>query len=271
MTAGLRQVGVLLGVFGAGLALVVLVVLVAPGALRITPAEPPDRAGAAAAAPADEIAVAWTDTDDSAAPDGDSPGADDADTRGEIVVEGERSVDDEARAGAVEPAPEAGSTGAAGRTGGGAGDGDGTSASGADTPTGDVGDPGAADAAGTAAARVLELVNAERAAAGCPALVADPSLDALAQGHSADMAERGYFDHTDPDGATPWDRAEAAGVDGLAAENIARGQADAEGVVRAWMDSPGHRANILSCSSTRHGLGVVHGAGGPWWTQVFGR
>jgi hypothetical protein len=145
-----------------------------------------------------------------------------------------------------------------------------------DDPTG----PGAEDSGAAAdtgeqpatdAAAVLALVDAERAAAGCPALRADTALDGLGAAHAADMRDRGYFDHTDPDGRTPWDRAAAAGVDGVAAENIARGQADATAVVAAWMDSPGHRANILDCSLTRHGLGRADGSGGPWWVQVFGR
>ncbi|GAA1976669.1 hypothetical protein GCM10009718_11160 [Isoptericola halotolerans] len=124
---------------------------------------------------------------------------------------------------------------------------------------------------GTDSALVLELVNAERAAVGCGALRADAGLDDLALRHSEDMAARGYFAHTTPDGLTPWDRAAAAGVQGAAAENIARGQQDAAEVVRAWMDSPGHRANIVNCELTRHGLGAHRADGGPWWTQVFGR
>lgn len=121
-----------------------------------------------------------------------------------------------------------------------------------------------------ARAAVLSLVNKERANAGCKALTADSSLDGLAQAFSDDMAARGFFDHTDPDGRTPWDRAEARGITNLGGENIARGQADAEAVMAAWMNSPGHRANILNCDYTTLGVGVHFGAGGPWWTQDFG-
>jgi uncharacterized protein YkwD len=84
------------------------------------------------------------------------------------------------------------------------------------------------------------------------------------------MAARGFFDHTDPDGATPWDRAEKAGISDLGGENIARGQADAAAVMEAWMNSPGHRANILNCDFKTLGVGVHFGSGGPWWTQDFG-
>ncbi|MFJ9716231.1 CAP domain-containing protein [Streptomyces sp. NPDC101213] len=121
-----------------------------------------------------------------------------------------------------------------------------------------------------AAAEVLKLVNEERSKAGCSPVSANSSLAGLAQRFSEDMAARGYFDHTDPDGATPWDRAGKAGVSDLGGENIARGQADAAAVMEAWMNSPGHRANILNCDFTTLGVGVHLGSGGPWWTQDFG-
>ncbi|MFJ1643696.1 CAP domain-containing protein [Streptomyces sp. NPDC088258] len=120
------------------------------------------------------------------------------------------------------------------------------------------------------AAAVLSLVNQERAKVGCAAVRADASLDALAQAFSDDMAARGFFDHTDPDGRTPWDRADEAGVKNLGGENIARGQATAQAVMDSWMNSDGHRANILNCDYTRLGVGVHTGSGGPWWTQDFG-
>jgi uncharacterized protein YkwD len=117
---------------------------------------------------------------------------------------------------------------------------------------------------------VLALVNAERAKAGCDSLRAEPLLASAARKHSADMRDRGYFDHVTPDGVTPWDRALAEGYDQASAENIARGQATPEEVVEAWMDSPDHRANILNCDYKAMGLGVAEGDGGPWWTQMFG-
>ncbi|WP_432138943.1 CAP domain-containing protein [Streptomyces sp. bgisy154] len=121
-----------------------------------------------------------------------------------------------------------------------------------------------------AAAEVLRLVNEERAKVGCSAVSANSALAQLAQAFSEDMAARGFFDHTDPDGNTPWDRAEKAGVSGMGGENIARGQADAAAVMEAWMNSPGHRANILNCDFKTLGVGVHFGSGGPWWTQDFG-
>jgi uncharacterized protein YkwD len=119
-------------------------------------------------------------------------------------------------------------------------------------------------------AQVLGLVNRERAANGCGAVVGDSGLAAVARSHSADMRDRGYFDHVDPSGQDPFRRAAAAGVTGARAENIAQGQGDAAAVMAAWMASPGHRANILDCSLTRLGVGVAEGPGGPWWTQLFG-
>lgn len=128
----------------------------------------------------------------------------------------------------------------------------------------------ATSAADAAAAQVLALVNQERSKVGCSPVTADGGLAALATAFSEDMAARGFFDHTDPDGATPWDRAAKAGVDGLGGENIARGQADAAAVMDAWMNSPGHKANILNCDYKTLGVGVHFGSGGPWWTQDFG-
>ncbi|MEU6679536.1 CAP domain-containing protein [Streptomyces sp. NPDC046853] len=121
-----------------------------------------------------------------------------------------------------------------------------------------------------AEAAVLTLVNEERAKAGCSPVRADAALAALAGDFSADMAERDFFDHTDPDGATPWDRAEKAGISDLGGENIARGQANAQSVMDAWMNSPGHRANILNCDYKTLGVGAHFAPGGPWWTQDFG-
>ncbi|MEU5999136.1 CAP domain-containing protein [Streptomyces sp. NPDC047197] len=121
-----------------------------------------------------------------------------------------------------------------------------------------------------AEAAVLTLVNAERAKVGCSPVRADAALASLAGDFSADMAERDFFDHTDPDRATPWDRAEKAGISDLGGENIARGQANAQSVMDAWMNSSGHRANILNCDYKTLGVGAHFAPGGPWWTQDFG-
>ncbi|WP_328493720.1 CAP domain-containing protein [Streptomyces sp. NBC_00414] len=128
----------------------------------------------------------------------------------------------------------------------------------------------AASAPSTAEAAVLSLVNDERAKAGCSPVTASSSLASLAEAFSEDMAARDFFDHTDPDGASPWDRAEKLGVANLGGENIARGQADAAAVMEAWMNSPGHRANILNCDFKTLGVGAHFASGGPWWTQDFG-
>ncbi|MDN3258866.1 sigma-70 family RNA polymerase sigma factor [Streptomyces sp. CSDS2] len=124
--------------------------------------------------------------------------------------------------------------------------------------------------AGTVA-QVVALVNEERAAAGCGPVTEDPQLERAAQGHSDDMAARGFFDHTNPDGAGPGERVTAAGYRwSTYGENIARGQRTPRAVMDSWMHSPGHRANILNCSFKNIGVGVHNGSGGPWWTQNFG-
>ncbi|GGR27490.1 CAP domain-containing protein [Streptomyces roseolus] len=126
------------------------------------------------------------------------------------------------------------------------------------------------DGRGSAADQVLSLVNAERAKAGCGPLTANATLARAAQAHSDDMAARDFFDHTNPDGADPGDRVTAAGYPwSTYGENIAMGQRTPEQVMEAWMNSPGHRANILNCDFKELGVGV-HDGGGPYWTQVFG-
>ncbi|MET7681652.1 CAP domain-containing protein [Streptomyces sp. NPDC005423] len=130
--------------------------------------------------------------------------------------------------------------------------------------------PVTVSAVAAAEAEVLKLVNEQRAAVGCSALSASSSLTSLAEDFSEQMAAEDFFDHTDPSGATPWDRAAKAGITALGGENIARGQADAAAVMDAWMNSPGHKANILNCDFKTLGVGVHFGTGGPWWTQDFG-
>ncbi|MFG2500646.1 sigma-70 family RNA polymerase sigma factor [Streptomyces sp. NPDC048441] len=118
---------------------------------------------------------------------------------------------------------------------------------------------------------VTRLVNVERAKSGCGALTQNSKLGKAAQGHSDDMAERDFFDHTNPDGDDPGDRVTAAGYRwSTYGENIAAGQGTPAAVMDSWMKSPGHRANILNCSFKEIGIGYRQGAGGPWWTQNFG-
>jgi RNA polymerase sigma factor (sigma-70 family) len=121
------------------------------------------------------------------------------------------------------------------------------------------------------AAQVLALVNKERAAAGCGPLSQDPQLRDAAQGHSDDMAARDFFDHTNPDGDGPGERVTASGYRwSTYGENIAKGQQTPEAVMTSWMNSPGHRANILNCAFEEIGVGIHDGGGGPYWTQNFG-
>ncbi|MFI9743522.1 CAP domain-containing protein [Streptomyces sp. NPDC052494] len=156
-----------------------------------------------------------------------------------------------------------GGTGSGNGGGSGSGTGNGTG-SGTDAgPQNDQGQSSAAD-------QVVALVNAERAKAGCGPLTANATLNSAAQGHSDDMAARDFFDHTNPDGAGPGERVTAAGYPwSTYGENIAMGQSTPESVMDSWMNSPGHRANILNCDFKEIGIGI-HSSGGPYWTQVFG-
>ena len=141
---------------------------------------------------------------------------------------------------------------------------------GADGPSG--GTPGAQMSPGelAMALEVFDLVNQERAVAGVAPLAWDDGAAQVAYEHSVDMDVRDFFSHTNPDGEEPWDRLTAAGISWSAAgENIAYGQPDPVSVMIAWMNSPGHRDNILRTSFTRLGVGVHDAPGGPWWTQLF--
>ncbi|WP_077799160.1 CAP domain-containing protein [Streptomyces sp. JHA26] len=123
-----------------------------------------------------------------------------------------------------------------------------------------------------ATGEVVGLTNRERARAGLPGLAADPRLTTAAQAHSADMVARNFYSHTDPDGGRPWDRAAAAGATRrTVGENIACGQRSPAEVVEGWMNSPGHRANILRADFTHIGVGLAGGGrAGMYWTQLFG-
>ncbi|WP_240810273.1 CAP domain-containing protein [Actinomadura sp. WMMA1423] len=124
---------------------------------------------------------------------------------------------------------------------------------------------------GTLAQQVVSLTNAERAKNGCGALTVDSRLQAAAQGHSNDMIARNFFDHTNPSGRNPGDRITAAGYRwSTYGENIAYGQRTAAAVMSAWMNSSGHRANILNCRFKNIGVGVALKSGTPYWTQNFG-
>lgn len=123
--------------------------------------------------------------------------------------------------------------------------------------------------ASSAETEVVKLTNRARAGSGCRPLTHDAKLRAAADRHSADMAAKGYFDHTSQDGRSAGDRIGAAGFAPVRTwgENIAMGQRTAASVVQGWLDSPGHRANIMNCKFTH--IGVGQHSKGPHWTQVF--
>ncbi|MGC0414089.1 uncharacterized protein YkwD [Streptomyces sp. SAI-195] len=155
--------------------------------------------------------------------------------------------------------------------GGSGGDGSGTGSGSASGSGSGSGSGAGSGAAGGAEAQVLALVNEERAAAGCSPVTANDRLTRAADDYSDVMASSGVMSHTGPDGSTMASRVEAAGYQwSTLGENIARGQGDAASVMDSWMNSPGHRANILNCSFKELGVGVHFGDGGPWWTQDFG-
>ncbi|ONI83247.1 hypothetical protein ALI22I_32375 [Saccharothrix sp. ALI-22-I] len=118
------------------------------------------------------------------------------------------------------------------------------------------------------AQQVVNLVNEARDLAGCKPLEVDARVVKAAQGHSTDMAERGYFSHTTPEDVDFAARMRAAGYPSPGGENIAMGQRSADQVMRAWMNSDGHRRNILNCGFTTIGVGLD--TRGWYWTQNFG-
>lgn len=116
--------------------------------------------------------------------------------------------------------------------------------------------------------KVVALTNAERAKNGLNALQIDRPLMAAAREKSQDMKNKNYFSHTSPTFGSPFDRLKALGISYKSAgENIAKGQKSPEEVVQAWMNSEGHRANILSKDFTHIGVGYVQD--GNIWTQQF--
>ncbi|MEU2398547.1 CAP domain-containing protein [Streptomyces pseudogriseolus] len=118
-----------------------------------------------------------------------------------------------------------------------------------------------------AVARVVELVNAERAEAACSPVTANSTLNTAAQRHSEDMASTGTMSHTGSDGSDPGQRITRAGYTwSTYGENVAYGYSTPEQVMQGWMTSPGHKANILNCSFKEIGVGLS----GTYWTQDFG-
>ncbi|WP_456276166.1 CAP domain-containing protein [Bacillus sp. AK128] len=116
--------------------------------------------------------------------------------------------------------------------------------------------------------KVIELTNAERRKNGLKDLAADTSLSNVAREKSTDMQKNNYFSHTSPTYGSPFDMMRDFGVTyNTAGENIAQGQRSPEEVVQAWMNSEGHRKNILSDKFTH--IGVGYQQNGHHWTQMF--
>ena len=127
---------------------------------------------------------------------------------------------------------------------------------------------------------VLDAVNAARQRFGCPPLTVDASLQSAAHAYAALMVSEHWFDHRSPDGKSPTDRAKAAGYQGGVGENLMMGfKDDPTGAVTnpsyGWLQSDGHRANILNCDYRRTGVGydpgnIQSGYADGSWVQMFG-
>jgi uncharacterized YkwD family protein len=123
-----------------------------------------------------------------------------------------------------------------------------------------------AESPSTFQAQVVKLVNAERAKNGLAPLAHRADLSNVAQKKAMDMINSNYFSHTSPNYGSPFDMMKTFGISYQSAgENIAKGQTTPEAVMRDWMNSSGHRANILSRDFNAIGVGFYHGA----WVQMF--
>ena len=115
---------------------------------------------------------------------------------------------------------------------------------------------------------VIRLVNEIRAENGLNALTYDWELTRVARYKSQDMKDNNYFSHTSPVYGTPFQMIKSFGISYRSAgENIAKGYSTPQAVVNGWMNSSGHRANILNTRYTHIGVGFV--SGGNYWTQMF--
>ncbi len=117
---------------------------------------------------------------------------------------------------------------------------------------------------------VVRLVNIERQKEGLSPLTTSSEFSNVARKKSEDMAVKGYFSHTSPTYGSPFDMMKTFGIKyNTAGENIAKGQISAESVMRAWMNSSGHRANIMNPSFNKIGVGMYEKNGTKYWTQMF--
>lgn len=121
--------------------------------------------------------------------------------------------------------------------------------------------------------KLIALINTERSQRGINPVQVDPLLMQMAENHSYDMVNRKFFSHTNPDGDDPGDRLDNIDYDWLTyGENIGGGQKTAQDIFDAWMDSPGHRDNLLNPHLTEIGIG--YGVGGPYghyWTAILAK
>lgn len=121
--------------------------------------------------------------------------------------------------------------------------------------------------------QVVQLVNVERQKNGLNALSLDSAISNVARTKSKDMADNNYFAHNSPTYGSAGNMLKQFGISYTAwGENIASGQDTPQEVVNAWMNSEGHRANILSPNFTKIGVGyVTNSKGTPYWTQMFAK
>ncbi|MFI6760647.1 CAP domain-containing protein [Micromonospora sp. NPDC050417] len=119
--------------------------------------------------------------------------------------------------------------------------------------------------------QVVEIVNQERAANGCGTVSINTKLAEAARLHSEDQAVHDKMSHEGSDGSSFVDRAREAGYANPMSENVAMGYATPAAVMDGWMNSQGHRTNILNCDAKAIGVGIAaNSAGRLYWTQVFG-
>lgn len=117
---------------------------------------------------------------------------------------------------------------------------------------------------------VVDLVNQERTNRGLNPLKFNSELSNVATVKSQDMIDKNYFDHTSPTYGSPFDMINQFGISYTAAgENIAMGQKSPQQVMDSWMNSPGHKANILSKDFTEIGVGIASNGSSLYWTQMF--
>ena len=167
----------------------------------------------------------------------------------------------------------AGSTGSSDSSGtaGSTGSSDSSGTAGSTGTTDSTGSTGTVSTVNSMEKQVASLTNSERKAKGLSVLTLDNQLSKLARLKAEDMAKKGYFSHTSPTYGSAFDMMNKYGVSyRTAGENIAKGQKTAESVMNGWMNSSGHRANILSSAYTNIGVGYAKDSrGNTYWVQIF--